>query len=108
VGLAVLGAILVNRDEVNVAGALTRHGVPQGAADQVAGGFSSGAPGARPAGSQAHAIVHDVQLAFAHSTQTVFYVMAAVMAATFLVAVRYLPRGRVEATPEEAVPAVAG
>jgi EmrB/QacA subfamily drug resistance transporter len=108
VGLAVLGAILVNRDEVNVAGALTRHGVPQGAADQVAGGFSSSAPGARPAGSQAHAIVHDVQLAFAHSTQTVFYVMAAVMAATFLVAVRYLPRGRVEATPEEAVPAVAG
>jgi hypothetical protein len=41
-------------------------------------------------------VVHDVQLAFAHSTQTVFYVMAGVMAFTFLVAVRALPRGRVE------------
>ncbi len=44
-----------------------------------------------------HAIVHQVQLAFAHSTQTVFYIMAAVLAATFLVALRWLPRGRVAA-----------
>jgi hypothetical protein len=35
--------------------------------------------------------VHGVQLAFAHSTQTVFYVMAGVMAGTFLVSVRGLP-----------------
>jgi hypothetical protein len=48
--------------------------------------------------------VHAVQLAFAHSTQTVFYIMAAVMAATCIVAARWLPPGRVEA-PEEAEPA---
>jgi hypothetical protein len=45
--------------------------------------------------------VHEVQLAFAHSTQTVFYCMAAVMAATFLVALRGLPRGRVETADEQ-------
>jgi hypothetical protein len=48
--------------------------------------------------------VHDVQLAFAHSTQTVFYIMAGVMAATFIVALRWLPRGRVEHVEEDAMP----
>ena len=44
--------------------------------------------------------MHQVQLAYAHSTQTVFYIMAGVMAATFLVSVRWMPRGRVEAVDE--------
>ena len=44
--------------------------------------------------------MHDVQLAFAHSTQTVFYIMAGVMATTFIVAVRGLPRARVELAEE--------
>ena len=48
-----------------------------------------------------------VQVAIAHSTQTVFYIMAGVMAATFLVALRRPPHGRVEA-PEEAPAAAAG
>jgi len=39
--------------------------------------------------------VHDVQLAFAHSSQTVFYAMAGVMGVTFLLAARWLPNGRV-------------
>jgi EmrB/QacA subfamily drug resistance transporter len=43
---------------------------------------------------------HAAELAFAHSTATVFYIMAGVMAAAFLVAVRGLPRGRVEAVEE--------
>ena len=47
-----------------------------------------------------------MQLAFAHSTQTVFYIMAGVMAATFLVAVRWLPRGRIALAeePQQAYP----
>ena len=44
--------------------------------------------------------MHDVQLAFAHSTQTVFYIMAAVMAVVFVISLRYLPRGRIEAVGE--------
>ena len=47
--------------------------MPERVAQRIAGSFiSSAASGAgRP-----HALVHQVQLAFAHSTQTVFYCMA--------------------------------
>jgi hypothetical protein len=45
------------------------------AAHRVASSFGSAAGSSNGAG-QPHAIVHDVQLAFAHSTQTVFYIMA--------------------------------
>lgn len=99
-GLAVLGAILISRNTVNVTNALTRHGVPSGVAHRVAAAFSSHAGGARTGSGQPHALVHDVQLAYAHSTQTVFYIMAGVMAATFLVSVRWLPKGRVETVDE--------
>jgi EmrB/QacA subfamily drug resistance transporter len=100
-GLAVLGAILVTQNKTNVTHALTKHGVPSNVANGVASSLgASGAAGSHSTGSQSQALVHDVQVAFAHSTQTVFYIMAAVMAATFFVALRGLPRGLVE-TPEE-------
>jgi len=51
--------------------------------------------------------VHDVQLAFAHSVQTIFYIMAGVMAATFLVALIRLPPGRVETQEITEAPAEA-
>jgi EmrB/QacA subfamily drug resistance transporter len=89
VGLAVLGTILVSRDGHTITSALTKHGVPVGIARHVAGSLTSGA---RPHGGHDPALIHDVQLAFAHSSQTVFYVMAGVMAVTFLVAVRFYPR----------------
>jgi hypothetical protein len=54
---------------------------------------------------QPRAAVHSVQLAFAHSTQTVFYIMAGVMAATFLVALIRLPPGRVQTHEELTAPA---
>ena len=37
---------------------------------------------------------HAVQLAFAHSTQTVFHIMAGVLAVTFVVAIRFLRRAQ--------------
>jgi hypothetical protein len=49
-------------------------------------------------------VTHAVQLAFAHSTQTIFYIMAGVMAATFLVALIWLPRTPATQAGEEAVP----
>jgi EmrB/QacA subfamily drug resistance transporter len=110
-GLAVLGAILISRDDTNVTGALTRAGVPRAVAHRIATTFGgSGSTGGGGASREPQAVVHSVQLAFAHSTQTVFYIMAGVMAATFFVAVRGLPRGRVspgEALAESPVP-VAG
>jgi hypothetical protein len=50
----------------------------------------------QPGAHEPEALLHGIQLAFAHSTQTVFYVMAAVMAATFLVSLRWYPRGRAQ------------
>jgi EmrB/QacA subfamily drug resistance transporter len=101
-GLAVLGAILITRNDTNVTGALTKHGVPSAVAHRVAASFGGSGPGAGAGGGQPAALVHDVQLAFAHSTQTVFYIMAGVMVVTFIVAVRWFPRGRVEHVEEDA------
>jgi EmrB/QacA subfamily drug resistance transporter len=103
-GLAVLGAILIKRNDINVVGALVKGGVPATRAHAIAASFgssssssSSSGSGVAPKGSLDHA----VQLAFAHSTSTVFYIMAAVMAATFLITFRFLPRGRVESEEEQ-------
>jgi len=102
-GLAVLGAILVTQDNTNVTGALTKAGVPSSVAHKVAASLGS-ASAVGSASGQPHALVHDVQVAYAQSTQTVFYIMSGVMAATFLVTLRWLPRGRVEPAEELGVP----
>src|SRR6201995_111670 len=102
-GLAVLGAILISRDRVNITHALTSAGVPEHTAQRIAGSFTSAAAAGRGSG-EPHSLLHQVQLGFAHSTQTVFYCMAAVMAATCGVALWGLPRGRVEAPEEAASP----
>jgi EmrB/QacA subfamily drug resistance transporter len=98
-GLAVLGAIFVSRNTTNVTHGLTGQGVPAGVAHRVASSIGTRAAHGGT-GNQPHAVVHAVQVAFAHSTQTVFYIMAGVMAATFVLALVRLPSGRVEA-PEE-------
>jgi hypothetical protein len=106
-GLAVLGAVLITRNDTNVTAALTKHGVPGAIAHRVAASFGGSGPGAGAGTGRPVALVHDVQIAFAHSTQTVFYIMAGVLAATFVVALRWLPRGRVEAVKEEVAPPAA-
>jgi EmrB/QacA subfamily drug resistance transporter len=106
-GLAVLGAVLVSQNHTNVMNALTKAGVPATVADRVAGTLSASTPTSGSPAGQRPALVHDVQLAFAHSTQTIFYIMAGVMAGAFLIAVRRLPRGRYE-TEEEAQVSPAG
>jgi hypothetical protein len=106
-GLAVLGTILISRNLTNVTAALTKNGVPHNVAHKVASSFGTTAASGQGSG-RSQALVRDVQLAFAHSTQTVFYIMSGVLAVTFLVAVRWLPRGRVELAGETpAVPAAA-
>jgi MFS family permease len=104
-GLAILGAVLISRNKTNVTGALTKAGVPGGVAHRVASSFGT-SPRSGGGSGQPHAIVHDVQLAFAHSTQTVFYIMSGIMAVTFIVTVRWMPRGRVAAAEEEGEPEV--
>ena len=106
-GLAVLGAILISRNSANVTAALTKHGVPGSIAHRIAASFGASAPGSNGGAGRPAALVHDVQLAFAHSTQTVFYIMSGVMAVTFIVAVRWLPRGRLEHVEGQDAPPVA-
>jgi EmrB/QacA subfamily drug resistance transporter len=95
-GLAVLGAILISRNTTNITNALTSAGMPTNVAHRVATSISTATAGSNARSGQPHALVHDVQLAFAHSTQTIFYIMAGVMVTTLIVAIRGLPRGRVE------------
>jgi EmrB/QacA subfamily drug resistance transporter len=97
-GLAVLGAILISRNTTNITNALTKSGVPAHIAHSVATSFGLSSSSSNGSAHRASpALIHEVQLAFAHSTQTVFYIMAAVMAATFIVTVRLLPRGKLAA-----------
>jgi EmrB/QacA subfamily drug resistance transporter len=104
-GLAILGAVLLARDRSNVTRALNTFGVPRATSEKIAASFGSTAGGRSGAGHH-RALEHAVQLAFAHSTQTVFYIMAGVMAATFVVTLRWLPRGRL-ALPSESVAPIA-
>ena len=101
-GLAVLGSILITRTVHNVTPVLTRAGVPSHIAHSIASAIGSGSPASGASFNHAPpALVHQVQLAFAHSTQTVFYIMTGVFVATFLIVVRGMPRGQVELAADD-------
>ena len=103
-GLAILGAVLISQTRTKVTAALTSHGVPRGPAESAAASFGPGAA-SEHRGGVSPAVLHDVQLAFAHSIQPVFYAMAGIPALTFLITFAWLPRGRIEQSPDaESVP----
>ncbi len=96
VGLAIMGTILITENRANLEAALGKIGIGKaqadGIADQVAGG---GGPPAGGGGGSAE-VFRAIQDAYAQSTQTVFYVMAGIMAAVFLFSIIFVPRGKVE------------
>jgi EmrB/QacA subfamily drug resistance transporter len=102
-GLAVLGSILISRTVHNVTPVLTRAGVPPHVAHSLASALGAGSTTSGSGFKNAPpALIHQVQLAFAHSTQTVFYIMTGVFVVTFLLVVRGIPRGHLTpATGEE-------
>jgi EmrB/QacA subfamily drug resistance transporter len=103
-GLAVLGSILITENLSRVEQTLGKVGVPKAQADSVARAISGAARGSSEGGggkAASHAVDHSIALDFAHSTQTVAYGMAAAMALAFIVAVRAMPGGRVEAPVEQ-------
>jgi EmrB/QacA subfamily drug resistance transporter len=110
-GLAVLGSILVTRVVSNVESALTSRGVPHATASRVAhdiAGASTGKSGSFGSNTS-HALVHAVQLGFATATKTVVIGMAGAMAAAFVVALVWMPRGRATEEPvADAAVAVGG
>jgi len=96
-GLAVLGTILILRNKANIEETLGEAGAPKAVADRVAEALSGTGGGdaaafAQGAGDHAH-LFEAVQHDFAASTQTVFYVMAGIMAVAFVVALVGMPRG---------------
>ena len=98
-GLAVLGALLIQQDKANVSNTLTAHGVSHGLATRIAASLGSEQSGANAV--HRGPFLHQIQLATAHSSQTVFYAMAGVMAAAFVISVIWLPRGRVEPATDQ-------
>ena len=102
---------LVSQNQSNVVNGLTKNGIPSAEANSVANSLgahiSGGAAGGGPPGAGPARWVHSVQVAYAQWTQTVFYIMAGVMAATFLVALIRLPPGRVDTQEITEIPAEA-
>lgn len=101
-GMAVLGTILTMRTHTNVEASLTGLGLPADEAEAVADALSrsGGGGGAHPSlseafGSEAGPILEAIQTDFAEATRTVFYVMAGILAATFVIARVWLPTDRV-------------
>lgn len=104
-GLAVLGTILILENKSNIESSLGGLGVPKERADQVADAITHGGGGdsgrfAEESGHRARELFDAVQLDFALSSRTVFYVMAGVMAVAFVVALLALPGGKVEPAGE--------
>jgi len=103
-GLAILGSLLVTENTRRIEDTLTARGLPTGQADQIAHAMtsSSGAGSDALGGGGAaasRAIASAIQLDVAESTRTIVYLMAALMAVAFVVAVARLPAGRVEERP---------
>ncbi|MDQ2700571.1 MAG: MFS transporter [Actinomycetota bacterium] len=99
-GLAVLGTILTTQTRINVEDKLGAFKVPKAEADEVAnsltqsGGGDASSMGSHVSATQQQDLLEAVQSAFAHSTQTVFYVLAGVMAASYVVAHIFMARGK--------------
>jgi EmrB/QacA subfamily drug resistance transporter len=101
VGMAVLGTILILENKSNLESTLGAQGVPKAQADQIAdsisqGSSSSGEGFAEVAGAKAQQLFAAVQHDFALASRTVFYVMAGVMVIGFVVALIWMPSGKVE------------
>jgi EmrB/QacA subfamily drug resistance transporter len=96
-GFAILGTILVSQMRSRITTSLIHMGVPSARAHAEASHLSQSQSG----GASAAAIPHFVRLDFAYATQTVLYVMAAIMAAAAVVALLGLRRGVQEDVPAE-------
>lgn len=101
-GLAVLGSLLISQNRSNLEATAAEHHIPKGLADQVAGAISAGTgPEGGGAHGHAHAVVEKIFLDaipmdFAEATRDVFYGMAVAMVIAFLIALRWMPSGKVE------------
>ena len=99
-GLAILGSLLITWNKSNLESALGAKGVPKGKADAVAECVSQGEAACQAVGQSLGAKAGDVfgavPMAFAEATRDVFYGMAVALAIAFVIALRFMPSGKVE------------
>jgi predicted MFS family arabinose efflux permease len=99
-GMAVLGTILILQNKSNLESTLGAQGVPKAQADRIADSISQGSAAGSEgftevAGVKAQQLFAAVQHDFALASRTVFYVMAGVMVLAFVVALIWMPSGKV-------------
>jgi EmrB/QacA subfamily drug resistance transporter len=99
VGLAVLGSVLVNQTRSNANTSLAHLHIPKAVASKIVASIDTGAGTAPHQGTSP--VYTAIQGDFAQATRIVYLVMAGILAASFLVAVRRMERGM----PKEVVEA---
>jgi len=107
-GLAILGSLLITWNKSNLESALGAKGLPKAAADTIAKCVSQGeekCPQAGRALSQAlgskansagELVGNAVSMSFAEATRDVFHGMAIALAIAFVIALKFMPDGKVE------------
>jgi EmrB/QacA subfamily drug resistance transporter len=104
-GLAILGSILILENKAHLESAVTSLGISKDNADRVANCVAKGEAACQEVGQQlgpkAGKVFALVPESFASATQVVFYCFAGVMAVAFLVALKWMPAGKVEEPPAE-------
>ncbi len=107
-GLAILGSVLIIQNKSNLESTLGGEGFPKEKADEIAaavsgsGGDSASQSLTDQAGAKAKEVFDAIQLDYALSTRTVFYAMAGAMAVAFVIALIWMPGGKVEPDAEPA------
>jgi EmrB/QacA subfamily drug resistance transporter len=99
-GLAILGSLLITWNKSNLESILGGKGVPKAKADAVAECVSQGEAACQSVshtlGSKAGEVFSAVPVAFAEATRDVFYGMAIALAIAFVIALKFMPGGKVE------------
>jgi EmrB/QacA subfamily drug resistance transporter len=99
-GLAILGSLLITWNKSNLESILGAKGVPKPKADAVAECVSQGEAACQSVGqalgSKAGEVFSAVPIAFAEATRDVFYGMAIALAIAFVIALKFMPGGKVE------------
>jgi EmrB/QacA subfamily drug resistance transporter len=99
-GLAILGSLLITWNRSNLETALGAKGVSKDKADAVAECIAQGEATCQKVGQtlgpKAHEAFSAVPMSFAEATKDVFHGMAIALAIAFVVALKFMPSGKVE------------
>jgi MFS family permease len=99
-GLAILGSLLITWNRSNLESALGAKGVSKDKADAVAECIAQGEATCQKVGQalgpKAHEAFSAVPMSFAEATKDVFHGMAIALAIAFVVALKFMPSGKVE------------